>query len=140
MAQETSLDGAPEAPPFGLSFPEFVGLMAFLMALTALSIDIMLPALPQIGRSLGVADENHRQLVISVYFTGFALGQLIFGPISDWLGRKRPLVFGIGLYALATALAFTSQSFGLLLAARAFQGLGAASPRIIAQAIVRDRF
>ncbi len=136
-----SQDGAvPQAAQFPLSFLEFVSLIALLMALTALSIDVMLPALPQIGNALGVGDENDRQLVISLYFVGFAAGQFLFGPISDHYGRKQPLLIGLALYTVGTVLALTSGSFTGLLTARAFQGFGAAAPRVIALAIVRDRF
>jgi MFS transporter, DHA1 family, multidrug resistance protein len=136
-----SQDGAAaQAAQFPLSFLEFVSLIALLMALTALSIDVMLPALPQIGAAMGVGDENDRQLVISVYFIGFAAGQFLFGPISDHWGRRKPLLLGLALYLAGTALALSSASFTGLLAARMFQGFGAASPRVIALAIVRDRF
>ncbi len=131
---------APQAAQFPLSFLEFVSLMALLMALTALSIDVMLPALPQIGAALGVSDENDRQLVISVYFVGFAAGQFLFGPISDHYGRRPPLLAGLALYIVGTVLALSSGSFAGLLFARVFQGFGAAAPRVIALAIVRDRF
>ena len=131
---------APQAAQFPLSAFEFVALMALLMALTALTVDVMLPALPQIGRSLGVANGNDRQLVVSIYLGGFALGQLIFGPASDRFGRKPPLLVGLALYTCGTLLAVASSSFPGLLAARVLQGMGAASPRVIALAIVRDRF
>jgi MFS transporter, DHA1 family, multidrug resistance protein len=125
---------------FPLSFLEFVGLIAVLMALTALSIDVMLPALPQIGRALGVGGENDRQLVLSFYFLGFAAGQFLFGPVSDRFGRRQPLLAGLALYVAATILALIAGSFHALLAARVMQGFGAAAPRVIALAIVRDRF
>jgi DHA1 family bicyclomycin/chloramphenicol resistance-like MFS transporter len=131
---------APQTAQFPLSAFEFVALMALLMALTALTVDVMLPALPQIGRSLGVANGNDRQLVVSIYLGGFALGQLIFGPASDRFGRKPPLLVGLALYTCGTLLAVASSSFPGLLAARVLQGMGAASPRVIALAIVRDRF
>ncbi len=130
----------PQTAQFPLSFLEFVSLIALLMALTALSIDVMLPALPQIGAALGVGKENDRQLIITIYFVGFAAGQFLFGPVSDHYGRKRPLLAGLALYIVGTVLALTSTSFAGLLAARAFQGFGAAAPRVIALAIVRDRF
>ncbi len=130
----------PGAAQFPLSALEFVALMAALMALTALTVDVMLPALPQIGRSLGVANGNDRQLVVSIYLGGFALGQFIFGPLSDRFGRKPPLLFGLALYICGTLLAAASASFAGLLAARALQGMGAAAPRVISLAIVRDRF
>ncbi len=125
---------------FPLSFLEFVSLIALLMALTALSIDVMLPALPQIGNALGVGDENDRQLVISVYFVGFAAGQLLFGPISDHYGRRQPLLAGLVLYIAGTIIALSSGSFAGLLVARVLQGFGASAPRVIALAVVRDRF
>ena len=130
----------PQTAQFPLSSLEFVALMAALMALTALSVDVMLPALPRIGNSLGIANGNDRQLVVSIYLGGFALGQFIFGPVSDRFGRKPPLLFGLALYICGTLLAAASSSFAGLLAARVLQGIGAASPRVISLAIVRDRF
>jgi DHA1 family bicyclomycin/chloramphenicol resistance-like MFS transporter len=140
MLAEPEQRAVPRAAQFPLSAIEFVALMALLMALTALSVDVMLPALPQIGRSLGVAEANDRQLIVSIYLGGFALGQFLFGPASDRFGRKPPLLFGLTLYLAGTALALASSSFAGLLAARALQGAGAASPRVIALAIIRDRF
>ncbi len=130
----------PQTAQFPLSAFEFVALMALLMALTALSVDVMLPALPQIGHSLGIANGNDRQLILSVYIGSFAVGQFIFGPLSDRFGRRQPLLFGLVIYACGTLLAAGASSFAGLLAARAMQGVGAASPRVIALAIVRDRF
>ena len=75
-----------------LSFAEFVALMAVMMALTALTVDIMLPALGQIGQELGLPGDNDRQLIITYYLVGFALGQVVWGPLSDRLGRKRPQI------------------------------------------------
>lgn len=121
-----------------ISFLEFVALTAALMALTALSIDIMLPALPQIGEALGVANENDRQQIIIVYMIGFAVGQLIYGPLSDRFGRKPVLLAGLALFILGSCAALLSQSFSTLLGARLVQGFGAASPRVIAIAVVRD--
>jgi len=134
-------DSAPQRPPErGLGFIEFVGLMAALMALSALSIDSMLPNLPAIGESLGVADENKRQLVITVYFLGVGGAQLIYGPLADRFGRRPVLLVGLGLYVFFSLLAALAPTFGLLLAARALQGVGAAASRIIPVSIVRDRY
>ena len=135
-----SQEARPQAAGFPLSFFEFVSLIALLMALTALSIDVMLPAMPQIGKALGVNAENDRQLIISVYFIGFAAGQFLFGPLSDHYGRRLPLLAGLAIYIAGTVLALLSGSFAALLTARVFQGFGASSPRVIALAIVRDRF
>lgn len=132
-----SADGAQRA---GLSFVEFVALTAAMMALTALSIDIMLPALPAIGAALGVTAENDRQLVVIAYMAGFAVGQLFYGPLSDRYGRKPVLMTGLAIFVAGTIFALMSGSFYGLLAARLMQGVGAASPRVVAIAIVRDLY
>jgi DHA1 family bicyclomycin/chloramphenicol resistance-like MFS transporter len=131
---------ADQAAQFPLTTVEFVVLMALLMALTALTVDVMLPALPQIGRTLGVENGNDRQLIITFYLGGFAIGQFLCGPASDRLGRRPPLLAGLALYLFGTLVAVTSSSFAGLLAARAIQGFGASAPRVLAVAIVRDRF
>jgi DHA1 family bicyclomycin/chloramphenicol resistance-like MFS transporter len=140
MLVKTSKEAATPAAQFPLTIAEFVALIALLMAVTAISIDIMLPALPQIGRSLDVQSENDRQLVISFYVVGFASGQLLFGILSDRFGRRTPLLAGLALYICGTLLALFSGSFHALLLARVLQGFSAAAPRVIAVAIVRDRF
>lgn len=119
---------------------EFIALCAALMALNSLAIDIMLPALQQIGASLGVENENHRQYVITAYILGFGAGQLFFGPISDRFGRRSPLVSGLVFYIAAAAAAAIAPSFTTLLVCRAAQGIGAAATRVIAVSIVRDTF
>jgi len=124
----------------GLSYVEFIGLVAMMMALTALSIDIMLPALPMIGDALGVSDPNDRQIIIISYVLGFSVGQLAYGRISDRYGRKPVLMFGLAVFVAGSLVASLSSSFLLLLAARTVQGLGAAAPRVIAIAIVRDLY
>lgn len=121
-------------------FAEFVALIALQMALTALSIDVMLVALGGIAESFSLADDNDRQLVITAYLAGFALGQPLAGPLSDRFGRKPVLAWGIGLYMVGALAAVFAPSFGTLLVARVLQGLGGAAPRIVATAIVRDRF
>ena len=117
---------------------EFVLLVAFLSSITALSIDGMLPALPEIGRDLGVADANQPQLVLSVLFLGMAIGQLFIGPLSDTLGRK-PLIYGgLSLFAVGCLLSMFATDFTTMLVGRFLQGLGVASPRIVTMALVRD--
>lgn len=123
-----------------IPFIEFVALTAALMALTALSIDIMLPALPDIGKALGVDSENDRQLIVILYMAGFAAGQLVYGPLSDRLGRRPVLLAGLAIFVVGSIAALVSHSFYTLLAARIIQGLGAASPRVIALAVVRDLY
>jgi MFS transporter, DHA1 family, multidrug resistance protein len=126
--------------PFSIGRNEFIALIALLMALNALAIDIMLPGMQQIGESLGVADENDRQLVISAYLIGFGVMQLAFGPISDRFGRRGPLFAGLAVYIIAAAAAVFVPSFTLLLSLRLIQGAGAAATRVIAVAMVRDVF
>ncbi|TIT98760.1 MAG: multidrug effflux MFS transporter, partial [Mesorhizobium sp.] len=94
---------------------EFIALCAALMALNSLAIDIMLPALQQIGASLGVENENHRQYVIAAYILGFGGGQLFFGPISDRFGRRAPLVVGLVIYVAAAAAAAIAPTFAILI-------------------------
>jgi DHA1 family bicyclomycin/chloramphenicol resistance-like MFS transporter len=111
-----------------------------MVALTALSIDIMLPALPAIGEHFSVGDPNDRQTVVTSYMLGFAIGQMVAGPVSDRYGRK-PIIFaGLLLFAVATVAAVATTSYDLLLGARFVQGLGGAAPRVVSVAIVRDLF
>ena len=123
-----------------IRYGEFVTLTACLMALNALAIDVMLPALQLIGEDLAVADENARQLTITAYIIGFGIAQVAYGPISDRFGRKPVLLFGLVIYAVAGLLAASAWSFSALLAFRALQGLGSAATRVIAISVVRDRY
>jgi MFS transporter, DHA1 family, multidrug resistance protein len=131
---------ATDLPPHQLSYVEFIALIAAMMALTALSIDSMLPALPRIGAAMGVSDPNDRQIVIISYVLGFSAGQLLYGRLSDRYGRKPVLMLGLAVFILGSLFASLSSSFPILLCARTIQGLGAASPRVIAIAIVRDLY
>jgi len=119
---------------------EMTAMLAALMALNAFAIDAMVPALPAIGRSLGVAQENHRQLVVVAYFIGFASTQLIWGPLSDRFGRKPILATGIVLYSVFALLCAFAGSFPLLIAGRAAMGASAAVTRVLVVAMVRDLF
>ena len=133
---------APQETGFVLPIPrwEFIAMAAGLMALNALAVDVMLPGLQQIGASLGVENENHRQYVISAYILGFGGAQLFYGPISDRFGRRGPLLFGLVVYIAAAFAAAFAPSFGLLLALRFVQGIGAAATRVIAVSFIRDVF
>ena len=119
---------------------EFVALAAMLISLVALSIDAMLPALPAIAADLAVADQNDQQYIITSLFLGLGIGQLIYGPLSDSIGRKRPIYAGITLFVAGSARCLFAPSFQLLLLGRFLQGLGGSSSRIVTIAIVRDRF
>src|SRR5690606_28981398 len=105
MTPSASAPGLGPAPAFkGPGFPEFVALIAMMMALNALAIDTMLPALPAIGDALGVVAENSRQWIITAYLLGFGAAQLIYGPLADRYGRKPVLMAGLALYVLFNAL------------------------------------
>jgi DHA1 family bicyclomycin/chloramphenicol resistance-like MFS transporter len=117
---------------------EFITLAAFLMAINSLAIDIMLPALQQIGASLGVENENHRQYVVTAYLIGFGSAQLFYGPLSDRFGRRIPLLIGITIYVASAVGIAVIPSFTGLLALRLIQGLGSAATRVITISIVRD--
>ena len=119
---------------------EMVAMLAGLMALNALAIDAMIPALPDIGRSLDVARENDRQLVVVAYFIGFASTQLIWGPLADRFGRKPVLAAGITLYTIFALLCAIAGSFPLLIAGRVAMGASAAVTRVLVVAMVRDLF
>jgi DHA1 family bicyclomycin/chloramphenicol resistance-like MFS transporter len=121
-----------------MRFPEFVAIVASIMALNPLAMDMMLPALPNIGASFGISDGNYLQSVLSVFLLGFGIGQFVMGPLSDRFGRRPVLLGGMVLYGVASLLALFTPSFEMLLVARALQGLGTAATRVIATSIVRD--
>src|SRR5205823_1380236 len=120
------------------SGPEFIALIALSMSLVAMSIDSMLPALGNIAADLGTHDPNDRQLVLTAFFLGLTIGLLVYGPVSDSAGRKPTMYAGIGLYILGGLLCAFTTDFNLMIAGRVLQGFGAASPRIVAVAMVRD--
>lgn len=122
----------------GLSKTQFIALMAMLMSINAISIDIMLPGLQEIGASLGVADENDRQYIISAYLFGMGFAQLFFGPLSDRFGRKGPLLGGLALYGFCALAIVFVPTFTTLLFFRFVQGIGAAATRVVTVSIVRD--
>ncbi|HYF53804.1 MAG TPA: multidrug effflux MFS transporter [Salinarimonas sp.] len=121
-----------------MSFREFVGMVAGLMALNALAIDIMLPSLQQIGAALAVQDENSRQAVLSAYLVGFGAGQLLIGSVSDRYGRRSVLIAGLAVYVAAALLCAAAPSFQALLLGRLVQGLASAAPRVVTTSVVRD--
>ena len=117
---------------------EFIFLVALLTALVAMSIDTMLPAIGAMASEFGVSDPNRRQYIITSFFAGMTVGTLLFGPISDSAGRKPTIFAGLLIYLAGSALCLFSTSFEMLLVGRAVQGFGAASPRIVSMAMVRD--
>lgn len=133
-------DTRPPAPRIAMPEREFIALMAMLVAMTALSIDIMLPALPAIAQIFSLDDANDRQGVVTAFILGFAVGQPFFGPLADRYGRVRPLAGALLLVLLMSFAAAFATDFNSVLAARFVQGLGGAGARVIAIAIIRDRF
>lgn len=128
------------AQPRSLPLPEFVALLAFLFATVAFSIDAMLPALPDIAAQLTPDNVNRAQLILTAFMAGMGLGTLFAGPISDAIGRKPAIFLSVGLYILAALAAIFARSIEFLLIARFVQGLGAAGPRIVGLALVRDLY
>lgn len=121
-----------------IRFGEFVALVAALIALTALGIDSMLPALPAIGQSLGVDEVNQRQFVITAFLIGFAVAQLAHGPLSDRFGRRPVLIVALVGYAATNIAIALSPSFELLLVGRFLSGAMVAGARVVTVAMVRD--
>ncbi len=117
---------------------EFIILVALLNAITAMSIDTMLPAIGVIATDLGAADPNHRQFIITAFFAGMTFGTLIFGPLSDSIGRKPAIFAGIVIYVVGSFLCFGATGFSAMMIGRFIAGFGAASPRIVSMALVRD--
>ncbi len=122
----------------GIPFAEFVAIIAMIMALNAMAIDVMLPALPAIGDALNIVEENNRQLVLLSYLIGFGGAQLFFGPVTDAFGRRGVLVGGLALYSLASIGAIFAMDLDTLLIARVLQGIGCAAARVTVLSVVRD--
>jgi MFS transporter, DHA1 family, multidrug resistance protein len=120
---------------------EFTSLLALSMALAALGIDLMLPAFSAMRADLGLApDSTAISAVVTAYFLGLAAGQVVYGPLADRFGRRPILYLGYGVYAFGALAATLSPSLSLLVIARFVWGLGAAGPRVITLAAIRDTF
>jgi DHA1 family bicyclomycin/chloramphenicol resistance-like MFS transporter len=135
---EINADGWVSSNHRPMGFPEFVVVIASIMALNPLAMDMMLPALPDIASTFQIKIANRPQEVLSTFLIGFGVGQFIMGPLSDRFGRRPVLVDGMVLYCIASLLAIMAQSFETLLLARVLQGLGTSATRVIATSIVRD--
>ncbi|MFV0602000.1 MAG: multidrug effflux MFS transporter [Brachymonas sp.] len=114
----------------------FMALLSALMAFTSLSTDIYLPAMPQMQRDLG----GNVELTITGFLIGFALAQLVWGPISDRIGRRRPLVVGVALFVVGSMGCALSQDLAQMVAWRVIQAFGACTGPMLARAMVRDLF
>ena len=98
-----------------MGFAEFVALTAAMQSMTALTIDAILPALPEIGRDLGTSHPNDVQLVVLIMLLGFGLGQILYGPVSDSIGRKLPIYAGLVIYALGGLVCIFSETLFIML-------------------------
>lgn len=123
-----------------LSQGEFVALTAALFAMVAISIDAMLPALPEIAATLSPDAPNRAQLVITSFVFGMGLGTLFVGPLADAFGRKPVIYAGTALYALTALACYFANSLDTLLVARVLQGISVAAARVVSMAIMRDLF
>ena len=128
------------SPAKPLKFLEFVTLLAFMVSILAMSIDAMLPALGDIAVDLAVENPNDTQLVVTSMFLGFAFGQILAGPLSDSYGRKPVIYVGYLIFIAGCIISMTTESFSWMLFGRMLQGLGAAAPRIVSIALVRDGY
>ncbi len=119
---------------------EFVALMAALMSIAALALDALLPALDMIGAAVGTTDIAQNQLLITLFFLGLGLGPLLFGPVSDSIGRKPVVYIGFGVFILSSYLCIYSTSLEWMLAGRVLQGMSLSAPRTISIAMIRDSY
>ncbi|WP_028346852.1 multidrug effflux MFS transporter [Bradyrhizobium murdochi] len=135
---DTSADALAASGHRPMGFPEFVIVIASIMALNPLAMDMMLPALPDIASAFHITSANRPQMVLSIFLVGFGVGQFVMGPLSDRFGRRPVLLGGMVVYCAAGLLAIAAPSFETLLLARALQGLSTSATRVIATSIVRD--
>lgn len=119
---------------------EFIALMASLMSVVALAIDALLPALDIIGFAIGTQIPADNQLLITMIFLGLGIGPMLFGPISDSLGRKPMVYVGFVIFIISSIICVYAQSLEVMIAGRILQGIGLSAPRTLAIAIVRDKF
>ena len=130
-----------ERPPRRMGEREFVLLVVALMGCSAYSIDTMIPAFAAIREAFDLApDSTKTSLTITLFFFGNGLGFFLYGPLADSIGRKRVIHFSLGLYGLAAIAAALAPTLTILYAARFMWGFASAGPRILSQAILRDRF
>ena len=119
---------------------EFIALFALMMSLTALSMDSMLPAFPNIAQALAIEDYQQTQWIVSVMIFGMVFGEIFFGPLSDAIGRKKSVLLGIGIYIVGSIIALSASSIEVFLIGRMVQGFGVAGPKIASRALVRDLY
>ncbi len=129
-----------KALPFPIGRVELIILMASLMALNALAIDVMLPALGLISDDFALPNVNDRQWIITSYIFGMALGSILYGSLADRYGRKPILLVTIAIYILFAILCAFAWDYDLLLIARFIQGLAASAMGVLVNSIIRDRY
>jgi DHA1 family bicyclomycin/chloramphenicol resistance-like MFS transporter len=145
MATSTDVDvtiadlSTPEGRSTSPSRARMIAVLGAMVALGPLTIDMYLPALPKIADDLAVSS-SVAQLTLTGTLAGLALGQLIVGPLSDSLGRRRPLMAGIALHMLASLVCLFAPNIVVLGLARGLQGMGAAAAMVVAIAVVGDLF
>tara|TARA_R110001606_G_scaffold285414_1_gene433636 strand:- start:2419 stop:3663 length:1245 start_codon:yes stop_codon:yes gene_type:complete len=119
---------------------ELVALFALMMSLTALSMDAMLPAFPNIAESLAIVDYQKTQWIVSAMILGMVFGEILFGPLSDAIGRKKSILLGISIYIIGSVVALSASSIEVFLLGRMIQGFGVAGPKIASRALIRDMY
>ncbi len=119
---------------------EFIGIMASLMALAAMSIDALLPGLNDIGKAIGITDPKDNQFIITIVVLGLGFGQLVSGALSDSIGRKPVMYIGCIVFAIASIICVMATNFELMIAGRFLQGVGLSAPRSVSTAIIRDKY
>ena len=142
LAEPTRTDTAPAPQPtqyVGRRYLSLVLVLGALSALGPLTIDAYLPALPQLSADMGATD-SQSQLTITGLLVGLGLGQLLVGPLSDAVGRRKPLLIGLALHAGMSVLCALAPSITLLAVTRTLQGLAGAAVAVVAMAVVRDLF
>lgn len=123
-----------------LAEKELVALFALMMSLTALSMDAMLPAFPNIAESLAIVDYQKTQWIVSAMILGMVFGEIVFGPLSDAIGRKKSILLGICIYIVGSLVALAASSIEVFLLGRVIQGFGVAGPKIASRALIRDMY
>jgi DHA1 family bicyclomycin/chloramphenicol resistance-like MFS transporter len=124
----------------GPGYLEFVTLMAVMISITALSIDMMLPAFPMIGKDLRIDHANDVQLVVTTLLFGMGIGQLLFGPLADSFGRKPVIIAGFVIFIIGCLFSIFSNRFEVMVVGRVIQGIGTGGPRTAIIALVRDQY
>ena len=133
-------EGSDPKLDFKPPFAEFIALLALLMSMVALAIDAVLPAMSIIGDDFSVQQAQDLQWIVGALFAGLAFGQIFYGPFSDRFGRKPAIYLGLVIFLLGSLVSAFAQSYEVMLVGRVIQGIGASGPKVVAVALVRDRY